>query len=70
MLEGAVCFDPDLALLTDENVVVRRDLPVPAKRSVALLSGGGSGHEPAHWAEAFVLAVDKITELGGAKPGD
>jgi dihydroxyacetone kinase len=22
------------------------------------------------WAEAFVLAVDKITELGGAKPGD
>jgi ATP-dependent dihydroxyacetone kinase len=48
MLEGAVCFDPNLALLTDENVVVRRDLPVPAKRSVALLSGGGSGHEPAH----------------------
>ena len=48
MLEGAVCFDPDLALLPDENVVVRRDLPVPAKRSVALLSGGGSGHEPAH----------------------
>jgi ATP-dependent dihydroxyacetone kinase len=48
MLEGAVCFDPDLALLTDENVVVRRDLPAPSKRSVALLSGGGSGHEPAH----------------------
>ncbi len=48
MLEGAVCFAPDLALLTEENVVVRRDLPEPAKRSVALLSGGGSGHEPAH----------------------
>jgi dihydroxyacetone kinase len=28
MLEGAVCFAPDLALLTDENVVVQRDLPV------------------------------------------
>jgi dihydroxyacetone kinase len=48
MLEGAVCFGPDLALLTDENVVVRRDLPAPTKRSVALLSGGGNGHEPAH----------------------
>ena len=48
MLEGAVLFDPGVALLPVENVVVRGNLPVAAKRSVALVSGGGSGHEPAH----------------------
>src|SRR5690606_12630212 len=37
-----------LALLEAENVVVRNDLPPPAERQVAVLSGGGSGHEPAH----------------------
>src|SRR4051812_5617236 len=47
MLEGVVSLAPELALLTDENVVVRRDAAVAA-RHVALLSGGGSGHEPAH----------------------
>lgn len=48
MLEGFVDLQPGLALLEDESVVVRADLPVPASRPVALLSGGGSGHEPAH----------------------
>ena len=41
--------DPEvIALLEAENVVVRNDLPPPAERKVAVLSGGGSGHEPAH----------------------
>ena len=48
MLEGFVDLHAGLALLQDEAVVVRADLPVPASRPVALLSGGGSGHEPAH----------------------
>lgn len=48
MLEGVVALAPGLALLADETVVVRAGLPVPAERGVALLSGGGSGHEPAH----------------------
>jgi dihydroxyacetone kinase len=48
MLEGLVDLNPDQALLTDENVIVRAALPDPAKRPVAILSGGGSGHEPAH----------------------
>ncbi|WP_337266711.1 dihydroxyacetone kinase subunit DhaL [Oryzifoliimicrobium ureilyticus] len=48
MLEGIVALNPGVALLQDENIVVRSDLPAPAQRKVAVLSGGGSGHEPAH----------------------
>jgi len=48
MLEGVAAVNAETALLEHENVVVRADLPVPAQRKVAVLSGGGSGHEPAH----------------------
>ena len=48
MLEGIARQAPHVAILGDENVLVRRGLPEPAKRPVALISGGGSGHEPAH----------------------
>ena len=48
MLEGSVDFSPHQALLADENVVIRAALPAPSERPVAVLSGGGSGHEPAH----------------------
>src|SRR4029077_20253768 len=48
MLEGLVDLSPGQALLGNENVVVRADLPYDARREVAVLSGGGSGHEPAH----------------------
>lgn len=48
MLEGLCDLHPGLALLEDEDVVVRAGLPDPAARPVAVLSGGGAGHEPAH----------------------
>ncbi len=48
MLEGAVSVSQGQALLENETVVVRKDLPPIDKRAVALISGGGSGHEPAH----------------------
>ncbi|MBN9068643.1 MAG: dihydroxyacetone kinase subunit DhaK [Rhizobiales bacterium] len=48
MLEGAALLNPGVALLANENVIVRADLPQPNDRKVAVLSGGGSGHEPAH----------------------
>ncbi|MGN6084366.1 dihydroxyacetone kinase family protein [Trinickia sp.] len=48
MLEGIAGQAPHVAILGDENVLVRQGLPEPAKRPVALISGGGSGHEPAH----------------------
>ncbi|MGN6481786.1 dihydroxyacetone kinase family protein [Luteibacter sp.] len=46
MLEGAVARSPGQALLSNQNVVVRKRHDGHA--SVAILSGGGSGHEPAH----------------------
>ena len=44
MLEGSVARAPFQALLPDDNVVVRRG----GMQGVAVISGGGSGHEPAH----------------------
>jgi dihydroxyacetone kinase len=49
MLEGFVAINPTLALLNDDTVVVRGDLAEWRKKArVALVSGGGAGHEPAH----------------------
>lgn len=49
MLEGVALTTPGLAILAHENVVLRADLPAEQReRPVALISGGGSGHEPAH----------------------
>ncbi len=47
MLEGAVLAYPGLVRkMTDWNNLVRPEAPIGGK--VALVSGGGSGHEPAH----------------------
>ena len=49
MLEGIVRMSPDLALLQGQMVVL--DQASAARRlsgQVALISGGGAGHEPAH----------------------
>lgn len=48
LLEGLVSLDPALALLADEQVVLRHPRATSAERPVAVISGGGSGHEPAH----------------------
>ena len=48
MLEGLADLSPSLALLQDENVIVRSELTAPSERKVAVISGGGAGHEPAH----------------------
>ncbi len=49
MLEGLVALAPGQALLEGWTTVLRAGLPPPdARREVALVSGGGSGHEPAH----------------------
>ncbi|MCP4365070.1 MAG: dihydroxyacetone kinase subunit DhaK [Planctomycetes bacterium] len=47
MLEGfAAAYPGHIRLLDGHNVVVMKDSPIKGK--VALVSGGGSGHEPAH----------------------
>lgn len=47
-LEGLVDLTPGLMLLDSENVVVSAEQHAASDRGVAVLSGGGSGHEPAH----------------------
>ncbi|MBN3851239.1 dihydroxyacetone kinase subunit DhaK [Paraburkholderia sp. Ac-20342] len=49
MLDGLVALNPHLSLLQGGTIVVRADAEaVAARGEVALISGGGSGHEPAH----------------------
>lgn len=47
MLKGMVCAHPNyIRKLEEGNIIVRKDSPIMGK--VGLVSGGGSGHEPAH----------------------
>lgn len=49
-LKGAASLNPGLSLMKGENVVVRSDLTkLLTNRHVSIISGGGSGHEPAHF---------------------
>ncbi|MFB7513506.1 dihydroxyacetone kinase subunit DhaK [Streptomyces sp. NPDC056144] len=45
-LRGMAAAHPELTVDVERRIVVRRDAPVEGK--VALVSGGGSGHEPLH----------------------
>jgi triose/dihydroxyacetone kinase / FAD-AMP lyase (cyclizing) len=48
MLEGLLAIYPHLSLLDNHNVLLRSDAKELRERQVAVISGGGSGHEPAH----------------------
>ena len=48
MLEGLAALQAGLALPDRENVIIQSGLPSADARPVAVLSGGGAGHEPAH----------------------
>lgn len=49
MLDGLAALNPHLSLLQGSTIIVRADAEAAAARGeVALISGGGSGHEPAH----------------------
>jgi dihydroxyacetone kinase-like protein len=46
-LQGVAAAHADrLTVLTEPNIIIRADAPVQGK--VALVSGGGAGHEPLH----------------------
>ena len=48
-LEGLVSLNPQLAMLAGETTVVRADVAtLRASGKVAIVTGGGAGHEPAH----------------------
>ena len=48
MLEGLCLLDSGVKRLPGHKVVVRSDLDTIRDQQVTILSGGGSGHEPAH----------------------
>ncbi len=48
MLDGLVALHPGLRRPAGRSVIVRADADESRDRRVALISGGGSGHEPAH----------------------
>jgi dihydroxyacetone kinase len=48
MLEGLVLLHPGLARLSGHKVIIRADADKARHDQVAVISGGGSGHEPAH----------------------
>jgi dihydroxyacetone kinase len=48
MIDGLTAVYPGMRRLTGQTVLVRSDLPDVSERPVAVISGGGSGHEPAH----------------------
>jgi dihydroxyacetone kinase len=48
MVDGLAAVYPGLRRLAGHTVLVRADIPDIPLRRVALISGGGSGHEPAH----------------------
>lgn len=45
-LRGMAAAHPELVVDVENRVIARRDAPVEGK--VAIVSGGGSGHEPLH----------------------
>ena len=48
MLQGMVVLHPGLARLSGYKVIIRADAEKVREQQVAVISGGGSGHEPAH----------------------
>jgi triose/dihydroxyacetone kinase / FAD-AMP lyase (cyclizing) len=47
-LSGLIKTYPHLNLIEGHNIIVRSDIEKIRKKQVSLISGGGSGHEPAH----------------------
>jgi len=48
MLEGLAVLSPGLMRLTGHKVMFRADAEQVRDHQIAVISGGGSGHEPAH----------------------
>jgi dihydroxyacetone kinase-like protein len=61
-LEGMAIAHPELRISLEPKYIVRRDAPVDGK--VAVVSGGGSGHEPMH---GGYVGMGMLT---GACPGE
>ncbi|WP_244851691.1 dihydroxyacetone kinase family protein [Caballeronia sp. SL2Y3] len=72
MLEGVARQAPHVAILGAENVLVRREQNEATDRPVSVISGGGSGHEPAHggYVGAGMLSAAVCGEVFTSPPTD
>jgi dihydroxyacetone kinase len=72
MLEGIARQSPHVAILGNENVLLCRAQTQGAERNVAVISGGGSGHEPAHggYVGAGMLSAAVCGEVFTSPPTD
>ena len=62
-LEGFVAINTGLSILAGHQVVVRADIEkVKADGKVTLVSGGGSGHEPAHAGTSCVVYINQCSQ--------
>eukprot|EP01125_Pyxidicula_operculata_P019349 TRINITY_DN701_c0_g1_i2.p1 TRINITY_DN701_c0_g1~~TRINITY_DN701_c0_g1_i2.p1 ORF type:complete len:648 (+),score=142.26 TRINITY_DN701_c0_g1_i2:2602-4545(+) len=48
MLEGLILIQSGVKLIKEHNIIIRSDIEKSKKFNVSIISGGGSGHEPAH----------------------
>jgi dihydroxyacetone kinase len=65
MLQGLAVLHPGLVRLTGHKVMVLADAEQTRDRQVAIISGGGSGHEPAHagYIGAGMLSAAVVGEI-------
>jgi dihydroxyacetone kinase len=65
MLQGLVVLHPGSALLLRHKVIVRADAGHDNNQQVAVIAGGGSGHEPAHagYVGAGMLSAAVVGEV-------
>src|SRR3954452_14154298 len=55
MLDGLLALYPGVSRLSGQKVMLRSDFEERRDEQVAIISGGGSGHEPAH--AGFIACV-------------
>ena len=48
MIEGMLLSTSDLKRVEGHNILIRADIDEVRETKVTIISGGGSGHEPAH----------------------
>jgi len=47
-VDGILLLNPNLRRIGNYNILVRHDIEEYKREHITLISGGGSGHEPAH----------------------
>lgn len=65
MLQGLALLRPDLIRLANHKVMLRADIDQVRNHHVSVISGSGSGHEPAHvgYIGAGMLSAAVIGEI-------